>query len=626
MPAISKLLAATALLTTANASILKTIELEKFIKAENKIAIQGVLDNIGPNGVKVPGAGRGLVIASPSKYNPDYFFTWTRDAALTFKTLIDDFLFGNTALKPYIEDYIYSQAVLQTVSNPSGTLLPNGGGLGEPKYMADGSRYNGNWGRPQRDGPPLRATAMIQYANYLVQNGEKDRVKTEIWPIIANDLAYVGHYWNASGFDLWEEVYGSSFFTTQVQYRSLVEGETLASALGLPVPAWTSQTPQILCFLQSYWNGKFYTATINTNADRIHVDANTVLGPIAVFDPSAPCDSPSLQPCNPKSLANFKVFVDTFRNSTLYPINAGIPAGKGIALGRYPEDIYFNGNPWYLITLGSAEFLYDVAATYLKQGSITITSTSLPFFKEIYPLARQGTFGRLHPAFYVLIASIRSYADSFVSVSQKYTPANGMMAEQFLKVEPFAPISAANLTWSFASFVGMNHRRQNHLPESWLPKKSVSVPAVCQPGSVRGTYAPATAAGAPNITTPCVSNILFKVNASTYYGENIYVVGNSPTFGNGNLDNAYPLLSSNYTNERPLWYAVVPLETPSDGSSALRYKFVRQQDCGQDWILEDGEERVIEVPKCVSDGSEDVLGEVDEAFRGQGGRSGGCEN
>jgi len=401
----------------------------------------------------------------------------------------------------------------------------------------------------------------------------------------------------------------------------LVEGETLAKSLGIPCPA-CAQAPQVLCFLQSYWNGKYYTATINTNAARNGVDANTVLGPIALFDPAAPCNSPSLQPCHPRSLSNFKNFVDTFRNSTLYPINRGIPAGRGVALGRYPEDFYFNGNPWYLITLGSAEFLYDVAAAYLKQGSITIDSTSLPFFKEIYPLARVGNFGVLHPAYYVLIAAIRNYADSFVSVSQKYTPANGMMAEQFLKSEPFSPISAANLTWSFASFVSMTHRREGKLPPSWLPR-SVSVPSVCSASPVKGTYAPATAAGAPNITTPCVSNILFQVNATTYYGENIYVTGNSPTLGNGNLDTAYPLLSNNYTSERPLWYAVIPVEV-TKGQTTLKYKYARQQDCGQDWILEEGSEREIQVPQCVSDGSEDILATVDEAFVGQGGKTGGC--
>lgn len=95
----------------------------------------------------------------------------------------------------YIEDYIHSQAILQTVNNPSGTLLPSGTGLGEAKYNADGTRFNGNWGRPQRDGPALRATALITYANYLISHGEAARAKTEVWPVIANDLSYVGQYW-----------------------------------------------------------------------------------------------------------------------------------------------------------------------------------------------------------------------------------------------------------------------------------------------------------------------------------------------------------------------------------------------------------------------------------------------
>ncbi|VBB76995.1 Putative Glycoside Hydrolase Family 15 [Podospora comata] len=623
MPSISNLALAGLLAAGqgASASLIGAIQLEKFIKQETPIALQAVLDNIGPDGIKVPGAGRGLVIASPSTSDPDYFFTWTRDAALTFRTLIDDFVFGNKALEPLINDYIYGQARLQTVSNPSGTLLPNGAGLGEPKYMKDGSRYNGNWGRPQRDGPPLRAISLIQYSNYLVSKGQKARVKDEIWPIIANDLAYVGQYWNSTGFDLWEEVNGASFFTTQAQYRSLVEGEALAKVLGLPCTA-CAEAPQVLCFLQSYWNGKFITANfIQGNHNRGGVDANTVLGPLVAFDPYAPCDSPSLQPCHPRMLANFKNFVDTFRDPALYPINKGIPKNKGIALGRYPEDIYYNGNPWYLITLGSAEYLYAAIASWEKSGGITITPTSLPFFKDLYPLARVGTFGKLHPAYYLIKGLVKTYADSFVAVSQKYTPKDGMMAEQFLKVEPFTPISARNLTWSFAAFVGMNHRRQGHLPPSWVPK-NVKVPDVCVGTSVKGIYAPATQAGAPNVTIPCISNVLFQLNASTYYGENLYVVGNSPTLGSWDLETAYPLMSSRYTDERPLWFATIPLEM-EEGVSTLRYKYARQQDCGQEWIVEE-EERLLEVPACVKDGSEEVLAERDEAFNGPAGSPGGC--
>ena len=82
------------------------------------------------------------------------FYTWTRDSALTLKVLTDTFIAGDFSLQPTIEDYIAAQAKLQITSNPSGNL--GTGGLGEPKFNANGSAFNGAWGRPQRDGPALR--------------------------------------------------------------------------------------------------------------------------------------------------------------------------------------------------------------------------------------------------------------------------------------------------------------------------------------------------------------------------------------------------------------------------------------------------------------------------------------
>ncbi|KAG4427306.1 hypothetical protein IFR05_017211, partial [Cadophora sp. M221] len=147
-----------ALLSLTGASpVLESRDLNLYVVAERAIALQGVKDNIGPDGKKVPGAGAGYVVASPSRVDPPYFYTWTRDSALTMKMIVDEFIFGKTELQSYIEDYIHAQAVLQTVANPSGTFLPAGLGLGEPKYQVDGSRFNGAWGRPQRDGPALRA-------------------------------------------------------------------------------------------------------------------------------------------------------------------------------------------------------------------------------------------------------------------------------------------------------------------------------------------------------------------------------------------------------------------------------------------------------------------------------------
>jgi glucoamylase len=171
----------------------------------------------------------------------------------------------------------------------------------------------------------------------------QSEAKTKIWPIISNDLSYVGQYWNQSGFDLWEETDGSSFFTILNQYRALVEGAQLARALRVTC-AGCDQAPEILCFLQSFWNGAHVVSNINVDNGRTGLDANSILGSIAVFDIDADCDSLTWQPCHSQSLANFKMLTDAFR--TLYDINKNIGEGQGAAIGRYPEDVYMGGNPW----------------------------------------------------------------------------------------------------------------------------------------------------------------------------------------------------------------------------------------------------------------------------------------
>ena len=253
------------------------------------------------------------------------------------------FIAGDASLRPVIEDYIAAQAILQTVASPSGDLT-DGSNLGEPKFEANGTAFTGPWGRPQRDGPALRATALIAYSGWLMANGGEKNVSTTIWPIISNDLNYVGQYWNQTGFDLWEEVYGSSFFTTAAQHRALVEGQSLARRIGKTCASCESQAPQVLCFLQSFWNGEFVVSNINDHSGRNGRDGNSIIGSNHNFDPTAGCDDTTFQPCSSRALANHKEVTDSFRS--VYGINSGIPEGGAIAVGRYTEDVYMGGNPW----------------------------------------------------------------------------------------------------------------------------------------------------------------------------------------------------------------------------------------------------------------------------------------
>lgn len=124
-------------------------------------------------------------------------FTWVRDSSLVFKALIDQYTLGidhTASLRTLIDQFITAEAKLQQTSNPSGSV--SSGGLGEPKFNIDESAFTGSWGRPQRDGPALRATAMITYANWLIANSNTTYVTNTLWPIILLDLNYVSSNWN----------------------------------------------------------------------------------------------------------------------------------------------------------------------------------------------------------------------------------------------------------------------------------------------------------------------------------------------------------------------------------------------------------------------------------------------
>ena len=285
----------------------------------------------------------------------------------------------------------------------------------------------------------------MAYARWLISNGYSSTAKSILWPIVSNDLSYVGQYWNQTGFDLWEEVQGSSFFTIAVQHRALVEGVSLAAQLSETCSSCASQAPQILCFLQSFWNGQFVSADINENNGRSGKGANSILGSIHTFDPAAGCDDSTFQPCSSRALANHKVVTDSFR--PIYSINSGIPEGTAVAVGRYPEDSYYNGNPWYINTLAAAELLYDALYQWKKLGSLTITSTSLAFFKDFSLSAATGTYSSSSAMYSTLTAAIKNYADGYMSVIEKYTPSGGSLSEQYSKSDG-SQLSAPDLTWS----------------------------------------------------------------------------------------------------------------------------------------------------------------------------------
>ncbi|WP_431963429.1 carbohydrate-binding module family 20 domain-containing protein [Actinacidiphila sp. bgisy160] len=92
--------------------------------------------------------------------------------------------------------------------------------------------------------------------------------------------------------------------------------------------------------------------------------------------------------------------------------------------------------------------------------------------------------------------------------------------------------------------------------------------------------------GAGGGTTPA-SGASFSVNATTVWGQNVYVVGNNAALGNWNTGNALPLSSAAY----PVW----KLDVSMGAGTSFEYKYIKKDGSGNvTW--ESGANRTATVP------------------------------
>ena len=88
-----------------------------------------------------------------------------------------------------------------------------------------------------------------------------------------------------------------------------------------------------------------------------------------------------------------------------------------------------------------------------------------------------------------------------------------------------------------------------------------------------------------NVLSNDQNQVIFHLNASTNYGENIYVVGNVPELGNWDVDKCTEaLLNPNY----PEWY--LPVSVPVN--STIEFKFIKKDSAGN-VIWESGSNHVL---------------------------------
>lgn len=324
-------------------------------------------------------------------------------------------------------------------------------------------------------------------------------------------------------------------------------------------------------------------------------------------------------------LANHKVVTDSFRS--IYGINSGIPEGTAVAVGRYPEDTYYNGNPWYLCTLAAAEVLYDALIAWDTQGYIEVTSTSLAFFQDLDSSITAGTYDSGSSTYTTLYDAVSTYADGYVNVVATYAASNGSLSEQFDK-SLGTPLSAYDLTWSYAAFLSAAARRAGIAPPSWVGSGN-SVPGSCSETSVVGSYTSATDTSFPasqtpqsgystttsaattttgtstktttttaaTTTTACASTAVYTFDelVTTTYGQTIKIVGDIAALGDWDTDNGIALSASQYTSSNPLWSVSISLAA----NQVIEYKFINVNSDGT-YTWEADPNHTLTIPACAT--------------------------
>lgn len=319
------------------------------------------------------------IVASISKRDPDYWYEWIRDAAIVINMMIDlivsnsvDFI-KSTRMMEIIKDYITNNIEIQNLAINKTKIISDGYEftvtLGEPKFHTNLTVYENRWGRPQNDGPALRAIAMIKLAKYLITRKTDDKTKekdisyikrylygcdiSNVVPektLIKRDLEYVVNEWGNRCFDLWEEIEGFHFYTLMMQHHSLVQGVDLALLVGdnKSIDLYKETANKIHTFIMNnfYRDGKIFSSIgiINQKIKERYIDLSVLL---AFIHTSTPYNEELLNVMVDTVMA----FIDKYtvnKHKSLY------------LMGRYLDDTYYGGNPWVLTTAALAYMLMTI--------------------------------------------------------------------------------------------------------------------------------------------------------------------------------------------------------------------------------------------------------------------------
>lgn len=500
-----------------------------WLEAQTLTSFEKLLANIGDssyNNLKEQHVAEGAVIASPSKEKPDYFYQWPRDAAITVNTVVSNLIGSDNAinltLARTIVKYLNNSALLQRVPNPSGQGVggsdPQLKGLGEPKFEVDSTAFTGSWGRPQNDGAPLRLIASFHFLKRLAAQSTKlDELIANLETpnlyfqdedslfetLIRNDLEFLVQNWEVDSFDLWEEVKGRHFFTSLVQLSATQLGLQYMKTHGKEKDPLVGKLQQASNGLNSFLtleggflnpNKNYIVETPSNLNTRSGLDVAVLIASLLAHadmeQDEGQQQSISSTTTNLPFAVNDSGILNTLHSlvnvmAIIYPVNHERHSPRmGVALGRYPEDVYdgagtSEGNPWFLATSNAAQLLYQLIHKMYADGAdleIPVNTWESKFWTSIFEGFEEYTANAMisggdyrlvipykSPAFHQTMVSLLNYGDSFLDKLREHVSEDGSMSEQFNKYTGIMQ-GARDLTWSHGAFWSSSRVREQVLP------------------------------------------------------------------------------------------------------------------------------------------------------------------
>ncbi|KAJ1940272.1 hypothetical protein GGF37_004044 [Kickxella alabastrina] len=472
-------------------------ELASWIQQHDEFSKQRILANIAPFAHDTS-AMAGAVCASPSRSNPDYYYSWTRDSALVMNEIISwidhdhnhnhglDPTYADTLINT-LNDYVAFTRYLQSIPGLKY-------GLAEAKFHMNGTQFTRNWCNGQTDGPAIRAYTLVRYAWYLISHGRDvahlyDRRMYKRSPI-KTDLEFVAKVWAQNQHcDIWEETRGMHFYTLMAQRRALIEGAQLARLLNDEGAAiWYEQQAEMIGFkLPQFWDehrGHVLTTVLWSGglaSKRSNLDSQVLLASLhaGLADGVFTVESQQMTATVLRLLRAFGPMYSI--NQALTTDINGATVAIGVAAGRYPEDVYngvgvSKGNPWSLITSAMAEYHYRLATTYARAGQLLVTNELLDLIKwtsnrhrktnglssKLLGLKPGDNIGNDMTEFHDLVRYLLNAGDLYMARVYLHTSRDHTMYEQWYSHTGYGR-GAIHLTWSYAAHMAASGARSRLL-------------------------------------------------------------------------------------------------------------------------------------------------------------------